>query len=454
MEISKKYIKEITGIILAMLLFGMNQMIGVLVIYCMVVYCVKSNNEFSLLYFTVFSFFQNILLILFANHIQASWMTIFMLSKEVMIYGCLVINFLKKKKIQRYELLFISFGILLMESFIISDGEVYAKILTIRQMLLPFVCYFFGKEISLNNDSIRKIVKIIIYASLVTAVLGFIEFFVLGDMIWLKLPLQKYQENKKTVFELYNGVPLNFYTWDYYWIINRVVRRLVSLFADPLITGHYLLLGAILAKNYIRKRNKKIIICIVLLVAALLTLSKGVYISVLIFIFMYLLRNMKYLDIKIICSLVIMIIIGGFGFIYNFVVRYMNTSSVVIHMNGLLEGIENLSLFGYGIGKAGVITAKVGEISENLAAESYIGVLAVQLGSVGTIFFVGFFVIIAFKLIKKYKNTHKIIFLDSACLVIAVIVEAFFSESSIGIIATGMYFVFAGLFMNKKLCLE
>lgn len=84
-----------------------------------------------------------------------------------------------------------------------------------------------------------------------------------------------------------------------------------------------------------------------------------------------------------------------------------------------------------------------------LTAESFIGTLTVQTGYLGLFIFLCFWIYVFFKILKSGKILKNSFCYNSAILLLAVITESLFSESSISIVGTGMYFVFAGLSMKK-----
>ena len=135
--------------------------------------------------------------------------------------------------------------------------------------------------------------------------------------------------------------------------------------------------------------------------------------------------------------------------IYGVASKYLASSSVLIHINGLISGLNAGGVLGKGLGKSGVLVQVLTQAESRLTGESYIGVLASQMGYVGLLVFLGFFAVVILRLIKRYKNTNDIFIYDSAIIVLGVLTEAFFSESSIGIVGTGMYFIFAGVSMMK-----
>lgn len=430
--------------------FGFFPTADIVLIFTLVILFVWENDYYTMLFFVIFSFIQNIVLTIGANSFGNVGTTLFSLSKEIMIYGCVAVSVIKNHKIARNTVPFFVFLFVALIEFTFSDAAVYAKILSIRQLFLPFICFFFGFTVIIDKIEIKKICKVIVNCAIISAILGLIEIFILKDSIWHTLPIHQYEVNKGTAFSFYNDVPLNFYTWDYYDFTHLVIRRLVSVFVDPLITGHYLFLGFVLTDAAMMASKIKTAVKSLLLVSALLTLSKGVYIGFIIYFSFKAIKNKNYKNIIQYFWLTLGSLILAVALFYIFVSRYMMTSSILIHFNGLFSGFKNMNFFGNGLGKAGVITSKLSGIEASFAGESYLGILAGQMGLIGLISFILFFVMVILKLIKKYKYDNIKECYDAAILLTSVILESFFSESSIGIVGTGFYFVFAGIMLRSN----
>jgi hypothetical protein len=411
-------------------------------------YFALQNDYRTLLFFVCIILVQNITLAIGANKFNSLTTTIYSICKEAMLYGCILCVFFRKRKTTKYTMLFGIFLMILTGTFFCSSAGTYAKIVSLRQMLLPFICFFFGKELNITNNKLNKIGKLIIYSGLVIGFFGFLELFVWKDSMWNIIPLWKYQVNKGTIFQFTNGLPTNFTTYDLMPITGTICRRLVSVFVDPLLTGHYLFIGFILADTFVDKHKN--IIKYILFLCSALTLSKGVILGYIFYVGLKLLKRLSYKDFK--NSLGIGLVSGLciLTISYSFVMKYLPTSSTAIHFKGFIGGITEASLFGNGLGTAGSITGVLTDSSKMLTAESYIGTLNAQMGYVGLIIFIVYWGYIFIRLVRKGKLSNDKLSYNSAILLISVITESLFSESSITIVGTGLYFIFTGLCMNSK----
>lgn len=420
----------------------------VALVYMGVIYGVVKNNKLTLYMFVVMCIFQNIILLLCAYRFSGTWTTLFTLSKEIMIYGCVVLAFIRKigsLKIKTKDYIFFGYLIVLLIAFLTSDAGVYSRVVSLRSVLLPFICFYFGLMLNIDEESFKKVTKFIIKIAIIIAIFGLIERFVIGDSFWTSLPIERYQVNKGTTFKLYHGVPLNYYTWDYVSITHMVERRLVSLLVDPLMTGHFLFMAFVVAEYALFKSKKRTVIRALLLICSLLTLSKGVYVAVAIYIVISFLRKFTYKQMVTILAAGIVAICSLIGTLYEIFHKFMPTSSIIIHMNAFLSSFTKISFGGYGLGTAGVITNKLSGGEAEFGGESFIAVVMYQLGLPGLILFILFFLFVILFLLKKYKKTNNTLFFISAVMLISLLMESMFSESAVSIVGTGMYFVISGI---------
>ena len=408
------------------------------------IYMIKSDYKF-LVFFVCFIFIQNLTLIAFADKFTPLTNSLFALSKEAILYLIIVKKVFFSQKKKKYPLLIallLVFVALLGVSFITSSSSAYAKLLSIRQLLLPFVCFFFGFFSNLDRKEKCKLANLIVALGLIVSIIGLAEILYFKDNMWNTSLIEAYQFNKGTEFVLYNGVPLNFYTWDFVELFGKVTRRLVSVFADPLITGHFLFLCFVLVEHSSMKCKN--IYRIIFLVSSLLTFSKGVYICFAAYIGFAIIKRSSYKTLSRFLKgtlIAIALLIPVAWIVLN---RVIPNSSTVIHINGFINGIIKSSVLGQGIGKAGVVLSAKTD-TERLTGESFVGVLSSQLGLAGLALYLFFFIFVTMNLLRRYKFKDNRFALSCAVLLTAVFLESFFSESSIGIIATGLYFTFAGL---------
>lgn len=78
------------------------------------------------------------------------------------------------------------------------------------------------------------------------------------------------------------------------------------------------------------------------------------------------------------------------------------------HYSSFRYGLENMTLFGNGLGMAGYTASAMGSvIVEKEYSESFFAVLSAQLGLVGVLLLYGFLSMICFNMAKEYKKPKK-----------------------------------------------
>lgn len=408
------------------------------------------KNYKTVLFFVCIILFQNMTAIVGAYRFNRVSTTLFLLMKEIMIYGCVSIGLIRMRKVGKGLLSMLFFGCLLGTSFLLSDAPFMSRFISLRELLLPFVCFGFGYVIQLSDKQFRGLVNFIVKSAMVVGLIGLMEKVFWGMKIWEILPLNQYNINKGTEFSFYRDViPMNYVTFDFLQITGKTMERLVSIFADPLITGHYLFLAFLLADYY---SKKNVFIKLFLIITSLLTLSKGIMLSFIIYGVFSVIKLFKYSDMKKLMRWSCIVFSIGLVVFYRFMMAYAPNSATIIHINGFIRGLSNLSVLGSGLGKAGTITgATTGTAKSLLAAESYIGILIIQVGLVGFAFFAySWFEVfrVMFKTMKIKKNS----IVASICVeLISVMIESLFSESAITIVGTGLTFILAGyVYKNIK----
>ena len=444
------YLQYIAIVLSIGLIAYLSPPIGIVALYlCIICFAIKSNYK-TLAFFVCFCLLQNIILILFANRITGRWTTLFLLSKEILAYIVAIPYMVKKTRASILSCGIALFILLLLVEFIVSPAPVFSRILSIRQFMLPFICFFFGSSLRISEKETDSIMDFIIKASILIAIIGLIESFILPDF-WLKVPMKQFQINKGTTFSFYCGVPLNFYTWDLYPFIGTVARRMVSIFGDPIITGHYLLLGFVFSDVRIKEKWKKDIVKLFLLIASVMTLCKGAIIGFIIYYIYKLFKKFSYPDIKKLIIIGIIAIVPIYYIVYYLVSKYASMSSIMIHLNSLQKGLNNSGILGNGLGVAGAVTSVVSSnTDESITGDSYIGVLGAQMGIVGIILYLLIWIYVGIKLLYLYKVNNDKLYLLASFLLITLLIESFFAESAIGIVGTGMYFITAGIMYKRK----
>lgn len=439
------------------------------VIYgCVALYLAWHNNENTIIGFLILAVLQNIMLIIFADKITPTYNTIISLIKEFLIYGAAVVGimlYLRQYGIEsffhKYKgilVLFLLFIMIILKNTIASDAKIMSIFVTLRQIAIPFACFLCGYFLTIKYNGIKKIIMyVIIIASLLT-IIGIVDMMLPNNMLWNMVDYGKYLQNKQNgIISLYEGVTRNFYTWD----LGFMMRRLVSITADPLATAHLICMGfmafvILCSKPWQKALNKALLF--LLLLGCLLGFSKGtvVYIMILIVAVFY---DKYYYKInkKIGMTVIIAITVVFTAFITFSYISADKPTAITNHINGLLSGLENATLWGNGIGTSGAVNSAVTGAAVN-NTESYFGVILNQVGWCGIAIIVSIWFRLLFKNIRYYLLDRCKETLFSIILIIGLSIDMLLSESSVSITGTGIYFIIIGMLYKfstrKEECYE
>lgn len=429
----------------------------------LVLYLLHIYNEYTVIGFALTAVFQNIYLIIFAEYIDDGYMFILLLIKELLIYLVIIKGIYRlykekelKKFIKNNTKVLLLLGVLcicICVNIIKTSAGFFSAIAAVRQLAIPFTCFLMGYFLKIDENGYKKICKVIVWIAVFLTFSGIIEMILPENIVWQKLDYYTFLEKKQstTPVLLYSGVTGNFYTWDF----GFKLRRLVSITAEPLATAHLIFLGFLINlmcnSNIMRKKNKNYVItCIMLLGGCILGFSKGtfVYLGIVILALLYH-KYGSHISIKklvVILSVIVSIAVLAIVTHYSTATK---PNAITNHLDGLLNGFRNSSLFGNGLGTAGGATEVI--TGENVSnAESYFGVVLNQIG------YIGMFVMIicwlrimklAVKKYVKYKDYHNLMYV---VLMLGLSIDMLLSESSVAVIGTGLYFILLGFFVKKS----
>ena len=251
------------------------------------------NNRVSIIYFfLVLVIFQNIIAIIFCKDIPPLFNTIFSTIKELILYIGLIFVFIKKCKIKFIKsecgniLCLLILFIALVKNFFVTSAGIASSILSLRYLLVPILCIYVGRNLQISQEKYKKLLKNLVKFSLLLAILGIIELTLLGDTFWTNIDYSLYAVKMKgnAISNLFGGVTINFYTWDFGGI---PIRRLVSITADPLATAYLIYLGALIlitgSISITNKNNRltiKVVTLFILFTAAVMSLYTAVFVRI------------------------------------------------------------------------------------------------------------------------------------------------------------------------------
>ena len=432
--------------------------IFIIIIYLAIaIYFALLNSYKTVGFFLIADCLQNIVAIVFYNNgVDGTLITAFTMIKELMIYLAVIVYLFKRKKIHigRVELLALFYIAIVAFNFLRSSAPMSAIIASVRTLLLPVVFICYGKTLPRGEITDFKVTNYIIKTSLILSVFAFIEYFILGDAFWRSIGYTKYITSYKIMSSwTYNGVSINYYTWDF----GHAVRRFVSLMADPLATAYLVFLGLSLlwlgCKNKLRNnRGLRHVLEIFLLITSILFFSKGIYVCITVCLMVaYLFKNQyRYKRLKTPITIGLFIILAGVMYV-GFSGK-LGTTSSANHFNGLVTALQNGGWFGRGLGSAGINAAVSG--AEVDMGESYIGTIIYQLGYIGLLLFGFMYAEILKKSITIWRTSKENSAKHSIYILIAIFLCMMFSESSCSVSGTGIYFILIGMTLRKQQLLK
>jgi hypothetical protein len=321
-------------------------------------------------------------------------------------------------------------------SLAIFGIEPRAFLSSFRNIISPIIFTMLGLLLALKVDIKRFLNGFCLIGAGVLA-FGFYEYFV-DPMLWNSLNVSELWD-KKQIGHVINtqGLPRNFFSAER--IDGEHLRRMASSFADPVNFGTVVFF--IFSCAWLR--GKWILMALSVL-AALLAVSKGAIVGLLVFIsvwsFFYLNR---------------MSFLACFGtaisFGIGFIIYSLNhaTSSLIVHVSGLVSALATLPSYplGRGIGSVGVLgglfSTRASEHPEII--ESGLGVIVGQMGFLGISLYGFFFVTLFFQAKNIQDKRDKVFFLT---ILFAIILNIAFNEVALSPNSSAGYFLAMGLLIS------
>lgn len=325
--------------------------------------------------------------------------------------------------------------------FFIYPATITSAISALRNVLSCMLIYLYAFSLCRKCD-VDRFYKVAELIAWFVVLFGLFEYFS-GNGVWKQLGITQLW-NLKGISTNAAGIPMNWYSSER--IAGNQIRRMVSSFADPVNLGTYLFAAFMLA--WFKKRK---VLMALLLVCCLLTISKGALLSFLILMVVFVwYKDKSKIAVPLIGSACV--VVAGCFVQYSLT---SSTGSMMAHIMGFLNSFEVLltNPFGLGIGNVGVLS---GLFSKNLAntsvAETGIGVIIAQLGWIGLICYIVFFVKL-FKFPKRCKNGSvdaKIVYYT---LMISFIANAVFNEVALSPNSCALYFIEIAI-LNRQMTRE
>ncbi len=383
---------------------------------------------------------QNLICIMASDVFGRPITQIIILYKELVMYASVLLFFFNKQKlkIKKYIVPVIVMIAVCIPYFFIGTASLYTRLICFRQIMTPLILILYGRTFKLQEFEKRKALKYIVDLGVIQAIFGLFERFILGDSFWLSMNISKYMDAKGFSAWIYNnGLPGNFYSADLYNYVG-MMRRLVGLLTDPLLTGHFLAFCVIILLfiPIYDKRSKNIFALSICSIAIVLTLSKGAMLIIAIGYVYKLWRHNK------VFAMITGVIAIGFIAV---LVRGDILYTMSRHIGGLTSSFSSEYIIGKGLGSSGNYANLYGGSSET-SGESYIGAIIGQMGVVGFIAFI----YANTRLLKRIRSCdHSPMSYLVSAYIIAVLIESIISESAINFVGSGVAFILFGLLTSR-----
>lgn len=419
------------GVILAFLLF--------IIICGLFVYILTNSIEISTVLATpiLLSVFQNVYLGMFSPHLSGTVIQI--LTVLNFLLSCLIFIFLLRRNPTKgnggvFTLLITLVFYTMFSVLLLNHINILSIISSFRNIISVFLFFLIG-VFALRKMELRKFENIIICFGLIVIAMGIYDVLI-GGTLWRKLNITDLWTKKGIALQP-SGLPTNFYSSE--TINGERIRRMTSTFADPVNLGSFLFAVFGIAWH----RNKRIIE-ILMIIGMILTISKGAWLGLLIFMCVY---AYYYLPRPIFFS--IMALSGVLGIAFLVYAFKTSANSVFLHISGLFASFEGLirKPLGSGIGSNGVLAKQFSGFSSNAdVTETGLGMIVSQLGIIGLLIYIIFFKNIVRWCLSIPDKKDAVLTLS---LSISVIANIFFNEVALSPNTCATYFLIIGFVIAK-----
>jgi len=411
-----------------------------------IVFCVvekSDHQEAVVVIILLITAFQNIFMSLFLEYISSDEISFLIVINY--LFACVIFamlfftkhSLIKEKYIRKNLIIFFMLVIYSLFLLVMRKTSVVAFFASFRNITCPIMFFIIGLYISDKAD-LNKLSDIILKLSLVILAIGIVELFVYKDM-WLDLNIGELWNRKGIFYNVSTGRPYNHYSAEIIFGASR--RRMVSTFAEPVNLGTFFLLCYFFA--FLKKKRLYMLTSVI---GCIMTISKGTLLGILLLVVIWSFYHLNKKSFVFISAV----------FLTIFIVLYFEISSagnsINVHINGFIASIQEMikNPIGVGLGNAGVYGQLTNEYAKSQIQESGIGVVIAQLGAVGLIIYILFF-------LHQYKAIHMsrhlidnrtLIF--SYSMIFSYILLIIFSESALGPNASAGFMIVIGILCQRS----
>lgn len=413
-----------------------------------IIYCGVRGKEALFKAFVVITFLQNFILIIFSHWFDGSSTTLFILIKELIIYYGAFVYWVSKLYRKDFLLniidgVFIIFLLYSTLNIVVNHSNITSAIASLRQFLVPYSCYYFGRYIYRDNNQ-NQLIAFFLKAMFLLALVSLVIDLFDPKQFWESLGFKQYQFNK-TGSNIYSSTD-SFYSYD----LGGKLRRLTSLLADPLAYAHLIAIAILL---FLTRKRRDIWMVLVFFGSAILCFSKFHIVLIMILMYLTALRKTKTKWIRNLLTIGLMAaVLFGYKYLTDYTTNLSANTATGNHFSALQNGLANMSLFGSGLGTSGFNSLLYGDSAttatngiDTSTIESFFATLLSQVGLLGTAIYYGGIIYMTNKLKKVFSKTDDNVFYACFIILFSIVVESLISASSISMLGSGIAFVFTGL---------
>lgn len=406
----------------------------------------RPDISFFLIVPTIISASQNVYLSLVAEHVEGAELQLVVIVNFIYsaaLYLVLLLREDPKKdpaRTQLYRKVTLYLGALMgygLVTVVLFRTDPTAALASARNIAAPLLFFLVGIHAS-HIVRLHSYLRYLVWLGVLAIGFGFLEANTPG--FWQSIGLQTLWENKGIPVSPGTGLPPNFYASEQ--IDGQFIRRMVGPFADPVNFGTFLF-AVFMAAWFLKSR----IAVLLVVVASVLTVSKGAFLGMLVWFAFW----TRYFASRTIHVFAIMMAAGAALYFYVFTLS-SSTGSTTAHINGFLAAFVELPghPLGRGMGGTGVLAGLFSEGSESESAitESGIGMIMGQLGVVGLVVYLAFFVALANYTRRIQDRRHKLL---ASGLLYGFILNAAFNEVALSPNSSAPYFIILGLVIGADL---
>ncbi|PNI08795.1 hypothetical protein CXX84_09425 [Arthrobacter sp. AFG7.2] len=321
---------------------------------------------------------------------------------------------------------------------VLFQPDLTAAIASSRNIVAPFLFLLIGLHASTWANGVVYL-RYLVMLGFAAIIFGFIEANI--PHFWDSLNLRGLWEKKGISVQADSGLPKNFFASEQL-VPGEFLRRMAGPFADPVNFGTFLF-AVFMAAWYLKGLLAKILT----VAAIVLAVSKGALLGLFVFFAVW----TRYFASRI-SHVTALLVLGAGAFSFYAFTLTSSTGSTTAHIDGFTAAFVEFPRhpLGRGLGSSGVLAGLFSEGSESTSAvtESGLGMVIGQLGIVGLVIYVVFFVLLSQYVLRIREVRDRTL---AAGLLGGFMLNAAFNEVALSPNSAAPYFIILGLVIGADL---